>query len=316
MTKLINGQGKFVLPPELEELLSDYQDHCRKNGLKDSSIRLCSKIDRWFLHSLYQNECMTADDINAGQVTAACLALRSNSYLSTVKTFLRFLASDKYTDRDYSYVVPSYRRPQPMPSIYSEDEIRCAENMDSGRCRKRNFAMLLLATRLGIRSGDITRLTFADVDFNADVIRLVQQKTIVQIELPLLPELKSALMDYIDNERPDSAGAYIFIIHKPPYSPVSIMQMGKTVRRALKNAGIECGARSQGPHAFRMSLASSMVNDGVSYEVVRKTLGHGDPNAIKSYARLDIAQLRRYALAVPDATGGFAKFLHGKMVAI
>lgn len=66
--------------------------------------------------------------------------------------------------------------------------------------------------------------------------------------------------------------------------------------------------------SFRSSLASSMVNDNIPYDVVRKTLGHIDTNAIKSYARLDIEQLRAYELAVPKATDGFADFLAGKVV--
>jgi hypothetical protein len=57
-----------------------------------------------------------------------------------------------------------------------------------------------------------------------------------------------------------------------------------------------------------------MVNDSISYDVVRKTLGHSDPNAVKSYAKLDINRLRAYALKVPESTGEFAKFLSGKAV--
>ncbi|MCL2670446.1 MAG: tyrosine-type recombinase/integrase [Clostridiales bacterium] len=92
------------------------------------------------------------------------------------------------------------------------------------------------------------------------------------------------------------------------------MLIGKIVRRGIYKAGIIPGGRSCGPHAFRSSLASSMVNDGLPYEAVRKTLGHTDPNAIKSYARLDIEQLRAYALPVPEASGGFADFLCGRSV--
>jgi integrase len=315
MMSQTKGNDSVKLPPGLEQLLSDYREHCIQNALRESSIGLCLKVDRWFLENLAAIGCKNAGQMDAGNVAAACLALRSNFYLSTVKTFLRFLVSDGYTVRDYSYVVPPYKRPQPMPSVYSEAEVRLAEKMGSGNCRRRNYAILLLATRLGIRSGDIARMAFSNVDFDADTILLSQQKTAAQIELPLLPVIKTALIDYIDNERPMSGNAHIFTISRPPYNRVTIMQIGKITSRALHNAGIECGTRSRGPHAFRSSLASSMVNDNVPYEVVRKTLGHIDPNAIKSYARLDVGQLRAYALDVPDVTGSFAKLLHGKKVA-
>ena len=86
----------------------------------------------------------------------------------------------------------------------------------------------------------------------------------------------------------------------------------KIVRTAIAAAGIDPDGRKQGPHAFRSSLASSMVNDNIPYEVVRKTLGHTDQNAIRSYARLDLEQLRGYALPVMEAAGTFAAFLEGR----
>ena len=89
-------------------------------------------------------------------------------------------------------------------------------------------------------------------------------------------------------------------------------QITKIVRTAIAVAGIEPGGRKQGAHAFRSSLASSMVNDNIPYEAVRKILGHTDQNAIRSYARLDMEQLRGYALPVMEATGIFAEFLEGR----
>ena len=86
----------------------------------------------------------------------------------------------------------------------------------------------------------------------------------------------------------------------------------KIVRTAIAAAGIDPDGRKQGAHAFRSSLASSMVNDNIPYEVVRKTLGHTDQNAIRSYARLDLEQLRGYALPVMEAAGTFAAFLEGR----
>jgi integrase len=245
----------------------------------------------------------------------AILALKSNYYLSTVKTFLRAMATMGRTDRDYSGVVPMFKRPQPMPTVYNEDEIQQFEAQVRKRCCKRNYAIILLATRLGIRSGDIVRMKLSDVDFCEETIRVTQQKTTAEIDLPLVPVIKSALHDYLDNSRPECGSPYIFVREKPPYDkPLKISYIGNMVRRNLDYAGVEKGERHRGPHSFRSSLASSMVNDGISYDAVRKALGHIDQNAIKSYAKLDVEKLRTYALAVPKATSGFAKLLSGKAV--
>jgi integrase len=234
--------------------------------------------------------------------------------VATVKTFVRFLSENGFTNRDYSAVVPPYKRPQPIPSIYSEDEIRKFEAAVRTNRNRRDYAVVLLATRLGIRSGDIARITFDDLDFNNNTIRIVQQKTDTPIELPLLPEIKSAILDYAQNERPNVGGEIIFLVQNPPHNRLSNTLIGKIIQSGILKAGIVSGSRSRGPHAFRSSLASSMVNDNIPYEVVRKTLGHTDPNAIKSYARLDIEQLRVYALSVPEMSGSFADFLCGRSV--
>jgi integrase len=178
---------------------------------------------------------------------------------------------------------------------------------------KRDYAIVLLGTRLGIRLEDIRILGFETLDFKNDTVRLLQDKTFAQLELPMLTELKAALIDYIENSRPDVDGS-VFRVSYPPYDQLSKSGVIACYRRAIRDAGIERGNRGIGPRAFRSSLASSMVNDGVPYEAVRKTLGHIDPNAIRHYAKLDIERLRVYALPVPKATGAFADFLAGRSV--
>ena len=310
-------KGAFVpiLPPGLEELLYDYQQHCRKNGLREGSIELYEKECRWFLHNLGDCGCTEPSQITASRVVTACLALTSKSYLSTMRTFLRYCADNGKTDRDYSYVIPPYKRPQPIPSVYSEDEIRQMEMVIDRKTSvgKRDYAIVLLATRLGLRLEDIRKLRFDELDFTKDVILLVQDKTFVGLELPIVPELKAALLDYIKNGRPNVDGVVFRKVH-PPHNLLSKSGIIACFRRAIRKAKIDCGNRGYGPRAFRSSLASSMINDGIPYEAVRKILGHIDPNAISHYAKLDIEQLRIYALPVPNATGAFADFLAGRFV--
>ena len=76
-------------------------------------------------------------------------------------------------------------------------------------------------------------------------------------------------------------------------------------------AGVNVEGRKHGPHVFRSSLASSMVNDGYPYETVRTVLGHTDPRAITHYAKLDIEKLRVCAIPVPPPSGKFKSFLKG-----
>jgi len=309
------GWFKPALPPGLEKLLDDYRRHCQGNGLRSGAIAQYEKLCRWFLKNLSDCGCAEPSEITASRVVTACLALTSNSYLATMRTFLRYCADGGQTDRDYSYVIPPYKRPQPLPSVYSEEEIRRMEKAinRSIPVGKRDYTIVLLATRLGLRLEDIRTMGFDELDFKKDVIRLVQEKTLAELELPMVPELRTALLDYIQNARPDVSGA-VFRVSYPPYAEMTKTGVDACFKRAMRKAKIERGNRGCGPRAFRSSLASSMVNDGVPYEAVRKALGHIDPNAISHYARLDIERLRFYALPVPKATGAFADFLAGRSV--
>src|SRR5699024_11571966 len=90
--------------------------------------------------------------------------------------------------RDYSGVVPLFKRPQPYPSVYTAEEMLTIENsvdQDSPH-EERDYAALLLATRLGIRSGDISSMTFKELDFEGNLVRLTQHKTGIPIELPMV----------------------------------------------------------------------------------------------------------------------------------
>lgn len=172
--------------------------------------------------------------------------------------------------------------------------------------------MLLLATRLGMRSGDITRLTFDEIDFEGNTIHLIQEKTLQPLELPLLPEIKDAIMNYIGNTRPKvNDECRIFLRQKAPYQGITTSAIRFAITKYFRKAGIHISDKKHGAHAFRSSLASSMVNDQVPYDVVRKVLGHTDPNAIKHYAKVDIERLREYSIEVPTPSGVFEAFLNG-----
>ena len=267
------------LNPEMDAFLAGYLEDGRHRGLRESTIHLHDKIGHYFLSAVTETGCLKPQEMDAHSIGAACLRIRSRWYLSHIRTFLRYAYHSGYTGRDYSGVVPLFKRPQPYPSVYTAEEILKIENsvdQDSPH-GKRDYAALLLATRLGIRSGDISSMTFKELDFEGNLVRLTQHKTGIPIELPMVPDVKDALKRYLQEERSDYDSPYVFLRIVPPYSHISVQAITKIVRTAIAAAGIDPDGRKQGPHAFRSSLASSMVNDNIPYEVVRKT--HTDQNA-------------------------------------
>jgi len=308
-----------ALPVGLEAFLQLYKQYCTGSGNSPRTVHLNESNSRRFLKLLADDGIRDSDGITSAAVSAALLRVASVRALPAIRAFLRFLAENEYLERDYSFLVPHVRPPQPIPSIYSVEEIQRIEaqvqyDAINGvtSVGKRNYAMLLMATRLGLRPCDIVSLTFSELDFQAETIRIVQEKTDTPLELPMLPVIRDALLDYINYARGDHPSQCIFLSMQPPYSHVAVGTFSGSVRTAILAAGIERNGRGVCARVLRSSLASSMVNDGVPYEVARQTLGHRDKNAIRHYAKLDIEQLRLYALEPPAATGRFAEILSGR----
>lgn len=246
-------------------------------------------------------------------ITSACVKITDHNLWGEIRVFLKCLAELEIVESDYSTIIPHYNRPYVIPSVYSVEEIkRIEEAVDTSTVLgKRDYAMILLASRMGMRSGDIVKLRVGDVRDRTE-LNVIQEKTGNILHLPLIEEVRSAIGDYL-SVRPSSPAEQIFINVYAPYGAVTTSTLRRALKKYMDIAGIDSGNRKCGPHTLRSSLASSMVNDDIPYETVRKVLGHSSNNAIKHYARIDIEKLRRYSLTPPAPTGRFHAFLHGEV---
>jgi site-specific recombinase XerD len=303
------------IPVEMEPAMLSYLKACRVSGNKAITILGKETCLKRFLMRCHSNGCRSLTDLTAKVVLDACISVANKDDWAIIKNFLIHICREGYVENDYSPLVPRYQRPKPLPTIYTPEEIMAVEGAVDRSTKKgvRDYAMLLLATRLGMRIGDVVSLTFSNLDFNGKRIRFVQQKTEEPIELPLLPELEEAISDYINNARVNSSEERIFLRVSAPHIPVTTSAFRFALNGYFRTAGVNIEGRKHGPHVFRSSLASSMVNDGYSYESVRAVLGHTDPKAITHYAKLDIEKLRMCAIPVPPPSGKFKSFLEGGM---
>lgn len=302
-----------LLPCNYEHALGLFATECAETGNKDITIESKKRSARSFLRECIAFGCPDIQSLNPSYITKACLAIENKDGFAVVRAFLKFLSIREAAESDFSTLVPRYKRPIDIPVTYSEEEILRFEGAinRTSDIGKRDFAMLLLATRLGMRSGDIAKLSLDELDFEHEAICLIQQKNGETLHLPMLPEVREALTDYINNARPRVASNTVFLRHNAPYQGITTSVLRFVTSKYFGLAGIDISGKKHGPHTFRSSLASSMVNDNVPYEVVRTILGHSDPDAIKHYAKLDIEKLRECAIEVPKPSGSFKTFLDG-----
>jgi len=183
------------------------------------------------------------------------------------------------------------------PSLWPRDDIKrtlAAINRSDG-IGLRDYAILLLAARLGLRSVDIRLLRADAILWDERIIELAQHKTGRVIRLPLLPDVGDALADYLRNGRPISDAPEIFIKHKAPWG--RLRTFGPIVRRTQLRAGITLIPR-RGIHALRHTLATGLLNDGVQFSAISATLGHHDPLSTQRYLAVATELLRQAALEV------------------
>jgi len=224
--------------------------------------------------------------------------------LSITRGYLRHLYEQNQIERDLSHFVPkdNFRKQKALPSVFSVAEVNSlivAIDRSSAK-GKRDYAMVLLAARLGLRASDICSMTFHNLNWEQSLIVLTQQKTGRRIELPLLSEIGQGIIDYLKHGRPVSSLPYVFLSVNSPYDRLNRSTLHSIICLYLQRAGITFkGERRGGPHALRHSLAGILLERKTPIPVIAEILGHKNTESTKLYLRIDLTSLRQCALEVP-----------------
>lgn len=314
---LYHCRKEVVSTPDRYFVLEEaYTEWCKEKGNGPVTLQHKHHAFACFFSFLESIGCDDVSGITPEHIIKAVSNEKSPDNHRYFREILKFLAEKEIVTFDYSALVPKARSSFHLPSTYDKDERKLLEGSPdrSKALGKRNYAVILLANRLGIRSGDIAGMTFGEVCFDQDRIIFSQEKTEDVQELYLVKDVKDALLDYIENGRPDSDDEHIFLGFRAPHHPIDSSTIYSIIAKGFHDAGIDTGGKKHGGHALRASLATDMVNTGESYEQTRKVLGHRSPDVIKHYAKLDVERLRLCALEARPPAGFFERFLNGEEV--
>jgi integrase/recombinase XerD len=162
---------------------------------------------------------------------------------------------------------------------------------------RRDYAILLLLARLGLRSSEALLLELDDIDWKEGSLS-VHSKGGRLVQLPLPKDVGEAIAAYLQHGRPPSASRRVFLRAKAPIRGfLGPSAIGTIVRNALLRAGID--APTTGAHQFRHGLATEMLRHGASLSEIGELLGHRSPETTKIYTKVDINALRTLALPWP-----------------
>lgn len=189
-------------------------------------------------------------------------------------------------------------------SFYSVEEIKKVISVINRKTMsgKRDLAIILLASELGMRSSDICRLKLEDLHWERSTIEFTQYKTKIFLQLPLPEHVRYALIDYIKNARPSCLCPNVFVGIRNGYAPLSNTCIHIFVSKYFEQADIDISKRMHGPHALRHSLASNLLHNNTPMHVIKDILGHTNLNTTSIYLNIDLDTLKRIALEVPHET--------------
>lgn len=303
----------YQCPDGFRQELDSFLQFLLDSGYKEITVRQYRVLIVKMLRYFEENGITVWADVDAGWLQKAFNASSNKAlFAAYAKKFFAYLVEQGIVAANFAGILPRVRKPRRVPSVYTYDEIgQLLAYVDrSTPMGRRDYAILLLAVRLGMRASDIRLLCFRNIDFDNKYISFLQFKTDVPQKLSLVPEVEEALRDYIDNGRPASELPYVFLTYRKTQLSRSVVSV--IADKYFKCAGIDTGDRHHGSHSLRMTFASELVSENVPFEAVSRLLGHEDGTALSHYVALSTESLRSCALPVPEATGLFEDYLNGE----
>lgn len=229
------------------------------------------------------------------------------SVATHVRSFMQYLFGSAATATNLALCVPKItkRWGKRLPRHLSPEGVEAvlANVRDHPRHGVRDYAMLLIMARLGLRAAEVIAIQLDDIDWRAGEL-LVRGKGQLYDRVPISAEVGEALSHYLREERGPASCRTLFVTHRAPHRPFKDGQIvNAIIKEALKATGQKPITPYVGSHLLRHSLATQLVNTGASLDEVGDVLRHRSRTSTMIYARLDIDGLRSLAMPWPTAGG-------------
>jgi len=301
-------------PSAAEKLIEWFEEHLTgERRILAGSASDYASFAREFLSVRYQSGVLRLRNLRASDVSNFVVTWtrrhppgRARLLVVALRSFFRFLLQHGKIDVDLAAAVPTVAgwRLARLPRFLSAEQVeRLLASCDRGSPQgSRDYAILLLLARLGVRAIEVARLELNDIDWRAGEL-IVRGKGCREDRLPLVPEVGEALAAYLRHGRPKCATRRVFVRVRAPVRAIGERGGVTTmVRAALDRAGIESPIK--GAHMLRHSLATRMLQGGASMSEIAEVLRHRSPQTTEIYAKVDFGALRSLALPWPTMEGG------------
>ncbi len=294
--------------PQFQKIFQGYIDKKRKDGLSNDTLQSYEIYLSRFSDYLDSHGIVDIRDMDEAVVLGFSETFIRYSpsvihcTLCSLRTFFHYLFENGFVSKNLAYSVPrdGYRQQTKVPSAYPKEDVeKVLKSIDRGNPKgKSDYAIILIAARLGLRAQDICDLSFDNLKWKKNTIELLQKKTKKPIVLPLLHDVGLAIIDYLKYARPEcESDNEVFLRLTPPVGKLQAPTLHSVVKQHMRNAGISMqNGKKHGPHALRHSLASALLEENTPLPIISEVLGHSNTQSTSAYLKIDVKQLRTCSL--------------------
>jgi site-specific recombinase XerD len=294
---------------EVGSIMRHFADYLsQERRLSEASLHNYLPVVRQFLEERFGAQPIIFEEIQQVDISGFVLSYtnrfsraRAKVMVTALRSFFSFLRLRGSISTDLASVVPTVANWQcaTLPNWIPPEDVEhllssCDQSTSNGQ---RNYTILLLLARLGLRSGEVVNMTLDDIDWEAGEIR-VGGKGRRHDRLPLPKEVGEALTRYLCQGRPRCSTRRVFVRMRAPVRGfISRGAIYSIVQQAFDRAGLH--PSHKGPHTLRHSLATNMLRKGASLSEIGEILRHRDLATTQIYAKVDLEALSKIAQPWP-----------------
>lgn len=294
------------------EVISNFKQYCIDKEYSTVTIGHYTKQSAKFLDYGDSHGLTSCNEINFTLINNYIKTLAGYTYktveqqLCSLRAFFKYLHINSLTNTDYSLKIPMIqsRKQTRIPSVWSVGDLKkLIAAIDRGNpMGKRDYAIILLACRLGLRVSDIKKLTFENFHWNDKQLVFIQSKTRTTVSLPLVQDVGWAVIDYLKYGRPNMETSIVFIRHVAPFLPFSEDDhLHQIIVKYMKLAHIPISSKKRvGMHSLRHTLASLLLENDTPLPTISDILGQVDTESTAVYLKVDIKKLKECPLNIEE----------------
>ena len=293
---------EILTVPFFVDIRSRFRSFCEKKGYSQVTTGHYVKQSSYLMDYLAAQgmedfTAVTLDTVNAYIRTLAGFSYKTvEQHICSLRAFFRFLYQEGTVPDDLAAKMPMVkaRKQAAIPSVWTHEELKqLIGAIDRGSPKgKRDYAIILIACRLGLRCTDIKNLCFENFNWTEKKIRFTQSKTGQPMELPLVPDVGWAVIDYLKYGRPKVDSSRIFVRHMAPFLPFAEDDhLDQLIRAYMVKAHIPMRGKHRGMHSLRHTMASVLLEKDTPLPVISDIIGHLDTNSTAVYLKVDMERL-------------------------